>query len=130
MADISRVRRKNGRIYYAGKSFLGFNKPRRSDRRNKKIMVLARSGRRVQLIHAGQRGYRHNYSPAAKSNYLRRSAGIRNRSGKLTAGDRFSANHWARKILWNRRQKTTSEKRALRRGLSLTFLFRSPTPHS
>lgn len=115
MADISRVKRRNGRLYYAGRSFLGFNKPRKSDRRNKKIMVLARKGREVRLIHAGQKGYRHNYSPSAKKKYLRRSAGIRTKSGQLTRSDRFSANYWARKILWNIRQRTTSEKRAMRR---------------
>ncbi len=35
-----------------------------------------------------------------RKNYLARSGGIRNKSGALTKNDIFSANYWARKILW------------------------------
>lgn len=63
-------------------------------------MVLAKKGDEVKLVHFGQKGYQHNYSPEAKQNYLTRSAGIRNKSGELTKDDPFSPNYWARKVLW------------------------------
>jgi len=63
-------------------------------------MVLAKDGDRVKLVHFGQKGYKHNYSEAAKQNYLTRSAGIRDKSGKLTKDDKLSPNYWARKELW------------------------------
>ena len=44
--------------------------------------------------------YKHNYSKEARKNYLTRSAGIKNKSGKSTKNDKFSANYWARKDLW------------------------------
>lgn len=91
---------KTASIEYRGKTFPGYNQPVRSDRPNKKMMVLAKDGDRVKLIHFGQKGYKHNYSDEAKANYLRRSAGIRGKGGKLTANDKMSANYWARRELW------------------------------
>jgi hypothetical protein len=38
--------------------------------------------------------------PERRKNYLARSAGIKNKSGQPTKDDVFSANHWARKVLW------------------------------
>lgn len=68
--------------------------------KGKKKVVYACAGRRCKLIHFGAKGYKHNYSPKAKKNYLARSGGIRDKSGKLTKNDRLSANYWARKVLW------------------------------
>ena len=80
------------------------DKPIKSTAKGKKLMVLAVKAidgvRRVKIIHFGALGYRHNYSEEAKRNYLARSAGIRNKEGKLTKNDKWSANYWARKILW------------------------------
>lgn len=87
-------------IKYRGRTFPGYNKPVASDRPEKKKMVLAKKGDKVKLIHFGQKGYKHNYSAAAKKNYLARSAGIRSKDGGLTKNDRLSANYWARKVLW------------------------------
>ena len=91
---------KASSVEYRGKTFPGYNQPVRSDRPEKKMMVLAKDGDRVKLIHFGQKGYKHNYSDEAKANYLRRSAGIRGKGGKLTANDKMSANYWARRELW------------------------------
>lgn len=90
----------SGSIEYRGHKFPGYNKPIRSSDPDKKMMVLAKKGDEVRLIHFGQRGYKHNYSEAAKKNYLTRSAGIRNKSGELTKDDIFSPNYWARRVLW------------------------------
>lgn len=59
-----------------------------------------------QILNAGHRDYS-NYgvhtSKDRLKNYLSRSAGIRDKSGKLTKDDPFSANYWARRVLWNHR---------------------------
>lgn len=91
---------KVAEVEYRGKTFPGYNHPIKSDSADKKMMVLAKKGDEVKLVHFGQKGYQHNYSPEAKQNYLTRSAGIRNKSGQLTKDDPFSPNYWARKVLW------------------------------
>jgi hypothetical protein len=91
---------KAASVEYRGKTFPGYNQPVDSDKKEKKMMVLAKKGEEVRLVHFGQKGYKHNYSPAAKANYLSRSAGIRNKSGQLTKDDSFSPNYWARRVLW------------------------------
>jgi hypothetical protein len=75
------------------------------------MMVLAKKGDDVKLVRFGHRGYSHNYSPEAKANYLKRSAGIRDGSGNLTKDDKFSANYWARKHLWPRNQEADGSAR-------------------
>lgn len=76
------------------------NKVYNSTREDKKKMVFVVRGDKSKLVHFGQKGYGHNYSEAAKKSYLARSAGITDKSGRKTAKDPFSANYWARKILW------------------------------
>ena len=39
-------------------------------------------------------------SKAQIKSYRARSAGIKDKSGKLTANDKNSANYWSRKINW------------------------------
>ncbi|MDN3505779.1 MAG: hypothetical protein P0S96_00940 [Simkaniaceae bacterium] len=100
---VSSLRKVGEKYEYRGKLYK-LNKPTRSTAQGKKMMVLATKTidgeRRAKLIHFGALGYGHNYSNRAKFNYLRRSAGIRNKEGKLTKDDKWSANYWARKILW------------------------------
>lgn len=91
------------------------NTPVKSTAKGKKMMVLATKivdgERRAKLIHFGALGYGHNYSPEAKKNYLSRSAGIRNKEGKLTKDDKWSANYWARKFLWPSNKPATGPKK-------------------
>jgi len=79
------------------------NQPIKSWRADKKMVVLASNGKKTKVIHFGQKGYsdytKHK-NAARRKNYLKRSAGIRNAKGQLTKDDIFSANYWARKILW------------------------------
>jgi hypothetical protein len=100
---VSSLKKVGDKYEYRGKLYR-LNKPVKSTAKGKKMMVLATKTvdgeRRVRLIHFGALGYGHNYSNRAKFNYLRRSAGIRDKQGKLTKGDKWSANYWARKILW------------------------------
>jgi hypothetical protein len=81
------------------------NHPYPSTRKDKKLMVYVKNRRtkRINIIHFGQRGYKHNYSRRARMRYLKRSAGIKNKNGRLTKDNRYSANYWARRILWKAR---------------------------
>jgi hypothetical protein len=133
---------KNAEIEYRGRTFPGYNQPIDSDRPEKKKMVLAKKGDQVKLIHFGQKGYKHNYSDAAKKNYLTRSAGIRGKDGSLTANDKLSANYWARRELWPKnepadgsaknREKRASDvsipEKGLRPGLLMNDLTQVMTP--
>jgi len=66
-------------------------------------MVLAKKGDEVKLVKFGLRGmqdFTQHHDAQRRENYLARSGGIRNKSGELTKNDPFSANYWARKVLW------------------------------
>jgi hypothetical protein len=87
------VRLSSGKIKYAGRTFPGYNKPIKSDARNKKMMVLAKSGDQIKLIHFGDSRYGHNYSPEARRSFkARHAANIK--KGKMSAA------YWANKELW------------------------------
>ncbi len=100
---LSSLPKEKGKYLYRGRLFTP-NKPIASTAKGKKMMVLAvkviDGEKRVRLVHFGALGYGHNYGKKAKENYLTRSAGIRNGNGELTKDDPWSANYWARKILW------------------------------
>ena len=100
MAKSSQAKRVKGGVVYRGKKYPGFNKPRSSWKKDKKKVVLAKKGDQIKVVHFGQKGYGHNYSASARKSYLARSAGIRGKGGRLTKNDKFSANYWARKVLW------------------------------
>lgn len=69
----------------------------------KKLVVRVKKGSRDKLIHFGHTDYS-DYTQhkdlERRKNYLARAKGIKNKNGKLTWKDPFSANHWAIKILW------------------------------
>jgi hypothetical protein len=71
-----------------------FNAPKGS--KYKKMVYVMKQGKK-RKIGFGLRGYKHNYSAAARKSYLARSAGIRNKQGKLTKNDKNSANYWSRR---------------------------------
>jgi len=83
----------SGKIEYRGKTFDGYNKPRSSDRSEKKGMVLAKDGEQVKLIHFGDSSMGHNYSPEARASF-------KARHGKNIAKGKMSAAYWANKVLW------------------------------
>lgn len=100
----SNVKKDGGKIVYRGHEFPGFNKPVNAPAGAKqKKMVLAKKGDEVKLVRFGLRGmddFTQHKDPERRKNYLARSAGIKNKSGQPTKDDVFSANHWARKVLW------------------------------
>ena len=89
---------------YRGERFPGFNKPKIAPAGSSaKRRVLAKKGNKVKVVPFGKRGYSDftkHHDPKRRANYLARSGGIRNNSGELTKNDKFSANYWARRILW------------------------------
>ena len=101
MATMKDTKRTKGGVIYRGERFPGFNKPKRAPADSKKKMrVLAKKGENIRVVEFGQKGYGHNYSAAARRSYLARSAGIKGKGGRSTKDDKFSANYWARKVLW------------------------------
>ena len=80
-------------IEYRGKIFPGYNRPVKSDRPEKKKMVLAKEGDKVKLIHFGDSSMGHNYSPEARASF-------KARHGKNIAKGKMSAAYWADKALW------------------------------
>jgi hypothetical protein len=91
MADAKRL--PSGKLEYNGRTFDGYNKPRRSDNPDKKGMVLAKEGDQVKLIHFGDSSMGHNYSPEARAAFKARHA-------KNIAKGKMSAAYWADKVLW------------------------------
>ena len=78
-------------------------KPVISDNEKKKGMVYVMKNGKRSKIHFGDAtmsDYRKHRSKTRRHNYLTRSAGIRDRSGKLTKDNKNSANYWSRNYLW------------------------------
>ena len=101
MAKASEAKRTSGGVVYRGKKYPGFNKPKKYTGKGKyKKTVLAKKGDEIKVVNYGHKDYGHNYSDKARRSYLKRSAGIKNKSGRLTKNDKFSANYWARRDLW------------------------------
>jgi len=71
-----------------------FNAPASS--KYKKMVYVKKDGKK-RKIGFGLKGYKHNYSAKARKAYLARSAGIRDKSGKLTKNNKNSANYWSRR---------------------------------
>ena len=84
----------SGRIKYRGTTFAGFNKPRRSNRPEKKGRVLAIKGDKIKLIHFGDYSMCHNYSPEARKSF-------KARHGKNIAKGPMSAAYWANRVYWS-----------------------------
>lgn len=78
---------------YKKLGFTGFNKPRKSNRPEKKMMVVAKEGDKVKLIHFGDASMGHNYSPEARSSFKARHQ-------KNIAKGKMSPAYWSDKELW------------------------------
>jgi len=96
-------RNERGQVKYQGEWYTP-NEPKPATQKGKKRQVLATKEGKAKLVAYGAKGYKHNYSEKAKANYLKRAGGIRDKSGKKTKDDKFSANYWAMKDLWPRNE--------------------------
>lgn len=75
----------------------------KSTKPGKKLMIKVVRGEKQKLVHFGDSSmsdFTKHKDQQRRKNYLSRSAGIRNKAGKLTKDDKFSPNYHARKILW------------------------------
>lgn len=66
-------------------------------------MVYVKKDGSKKLIHFGDasmQDFTQHKDKQRKKNYLTRSAGIKDKSGNLTANNKNSANYWSRKINW------------------------------
>jgi len=91
------------------KSKMKCNKPVRSTKQGKKMMVKACSGGKEKLIHFGQKGYGHNYSDAARKSF-------RARHKCSEAKDKLTARYWACKTLWAGKGGSTKSSPRSRQG--------------
>ena len=89
-------------------------RPVKSSRSGKKGMVYVKRGGKKRLIHFGDakmKDYTQHRNKKRRSNYLKRSAGIRDKQGRLTSRDRNSANYWARRVLWPSKDRRSRRSR-------------------
>jgi len=66
-------------------------------------MVYVKKDGAKKLLHFGDssmQDFTQHKDKQRKKNYLNRSAGIKDKSGNLTANNKNSANYWSRKINW------------------------------
>ena len=79
-------------------------KPFKSKAKGKKFSVYVMKDGRKKLIHFGDakmQDYSQHKDDKHRDLYLKRSAGIRDKDGKLKKDDKNSANYWSRRRLWN-----------------------------
>jgi len=79
-------------------------KPFPSKAKGKKMSVYVMKNGKKKLIHFGDASmldYTQHKDDKRRSSYLARSAGIRDKNGKLTKDDKNSSNYWSRRVLWN-----------------------------
>jgi|TARA_A100001391_G_C5042328_1_gene271257 hypothetical protein len=74
--------------------------PVKSDRKNKKFKVLTPNGNIIHFGHSSYQDFRQHQDEKRRKSYCKRSAGIKDKSGKLTKNNKESANYYSRKFLW------------------------------
>ena len=100
--------KKNDKIEYYGYIFHGYNIPvtaHKGDAHKKAVLVNYDGA--IKLIKFGLRGmkdYTQHCDEKRRENYLSRSAGIKDKTGRPTKDDPFSPNYWSRRILWNSKE--------------------------
>ena len=74
--------------------------PIKSDRKNKKFKVLTPSGNIIHFGHTSYEDFTQHKDKDRRKSYCKRSAGIKDKSGRLTKNNKESANYYSRKFLW------------------------------
>lgn len=90
------------RITYAGETFEGFNRPKRTPRHpTKSHAVLAKVGNRVRLIRFGQQGVRGSPPRRGESKAAReRRRAFRARHAENIKRGPMSAAYWSARVKW------------------------------
>ena len=68
-----------------------------------RVLVWDPHRQRGEIVRFGDRRYEdftQHHDWARRASFLRRSAGIRDGEGRLTAGNPLSASYWSRRYLW------------------------------
>jgi hypothetical protein len=100
--------KKGNKIAYRGYIFNAYNVPidaHKGDTHKKAVLVKYEDA--IKLVKFGLRGmkdYTQHYDEKRRENYLLRSGGIKDKTGRLTKDDPFSANYWSRRILWKSKE--------------------------
>lgn len=69
-----------------------------------KFQVVVKKGNKTKVVKFGHRDYQdftQHADPERRRRYLARASKIRNKKGKLTMNDPFSANYWSMRYLWS-----------------------------
>jgi hypothetical protein len=80
------------------------NKPFPSNVKGRKYSVIVMKDGKRKKINFGDpnmQDFRQHGNEKRRKAYLARSAGIRNKEGKLTKNDKTSPNYWSRVYGWN-----------------------------
>ena len=72
--------------------------PIKSTRKGKKLMVLTPQNKIIHFGDSTMKDYTQHKDKQRKKNYCKRSAGIRDKQGKLTKNNKEKANYWARRL--------------------------------
>nr|WRJ69728.1 hypothetical protein TetV2_00279 [Oceanusvirus sp.] len=73
---------------------------KRSDRKDKKLQVLV-GDEWVHFGHSAYQDYTIHRDKKRQINYCKRSAGILDKSGKVTGNDKTSPNYYSMRLLWD-----------------------------
>jgi len=72
--------------------------PIKSTRKGKKLMVLTPQNKIIHFGHSSYEDYTQHKDKQRQKNYCNRSAGIKDKQGKLTKNNKEKANYWARRL--------------------------------
>lgn len=95
----------DGRLFYRGNTFKGFNTPKDTNNKDKKHkkMVLAKDGEKVKLVRYGAKGYsdftKHG-DPKRRERYRKRHGAIKTKDGQPAYKNRLNAAYWSWNDLW------------------------------
>jgi len=74
--------------------------PIKSDRKNKKFKVLTPKGKIIHFGYSQMEDFTQHEDKKRRESYCKRSAGIKDKQGRLTKNNKESANYYSRKFLW------------------------------
>ena len=75
--------------------------PVKSDRKGKKMKVLTPKGNIIHFGDSKMFDFTQHKNKKRQTNYCLRSAGIRDKKGKLTKNNIDSPNYWSMRVLWD-----------------------------
>ena len=77
------------------------NKPLKSTRKNKKLMVLNDNNNIVHFGFNKMEDFRQHKDKKRQTSFCLRASGIKNKKGKLTKNNIDSSNYWSLRVLWS-----------------------------